>query len=172
MFCCESGLGVIATVIGATNIPTSISQCWEWCESWLPMGKKFHLWGISAICWAIWKARNRACFDGRIIRNPIEILCHAAALMCFWTGIYAEIDSMMLINGVNTMLKVASDLLLPKRQPEEVRSNTSAWSKMVPRMRMTRSTELQISEEDGSSLLISATVSFARPDCGHLSACL
>lgn len=113
MFCCQSGLGVIATVIGATNIPTSISQCWERCESWLPMGKKFHLWGISAICWAIWKARNRACLDGRIIRNPIEILCHAAALMCFWTGLYAEIDSMMLINGVNTMLKVASDLLLP-----------------------------------------------------------
>jgi hypothetical protein len=71
--------GVIAIILGATNIPTSISQCWEWCKLWLPLGKKFHVWGVSAVCWAIWKARNRACFDG----NPIEIICHAAALMRF-----------------------------------------------------------------------------------------
>jgi hypothetical protein len=44
---------VIAKVIGANNIPTSLMQCWEWCEKWLPAGKNFHLWGVSAICWAI-----------------------------------------------------------------------------------------------------------------------
>jgi len=36
--------------------------------------------------------------------------------MRFWTGLYAEVDRRMLINGVNTMLKVASGLLLPQRQ--------------------------------------------------------
>ena len=35
--------GVIARIIGATNIPTSISQCWEWCEFWIPEGSKFHV---------------------------------------------------------------------------------------------------------------------------------
>ena len=105
--------GVIARIIGATNIPTSISQCWEWCEFWIPEGSKFHMWGISAICWAIWKARNRVCFDRKLIKNPIEIICHAGALMRFWIGLYAQVDRMMHVNGVNTMLKVASDLLLP-----------------------------------------------------------
>jgi hypothetical protein len=108
--------GVIARLLGANNIPTSLSQCWEWCELWFPEAKRFHLWGISAICWAIWKARNKACFEGKIIKNPIEIICHAGTLMRFWTGLYAEVDRRMLINGVNTMLKVASGLLLPQRQ--------------------------------------------------------
>jgi len=71
------------------------------------------MWGISAICWAIWTARNRACFDRKLIKNPIEIICHAGALMRFWIGLYAQVDRMMHVNGVNTMLKVASDLLLP-----------------------------------------------------------
>ena len=45
--------------------------------------------------------------------------CHAGALMHFWTGLYAEVDRKLLINGVNTMLKVASDLLLSQRQHKE-----------------------------------------------------
>jgi hypothetical protein len=47
-------------------------------------------------------------------KNPIEILCHAGALMRFWTGLYAEVEREMLINGVNTMLREAARLLLPK----------------------------------------------------------
>jgi hypothetical protein len=101
-------------VIGANNIPKSLSQCWSWCDHWLPAEKKFHLWGISAICWAIWKARNKACFKGEIIKNPIEISCHAGALKRFWTGLYAEVDREMLVNGVNTMLQVAARRLLHK----------------------------------------------------------
>jgi len=107
--------GVIAKLLGANNIPTSLEQCWEWCEHWLPAGGKFHLWGISALCWAIWKARNRACFERKFIKNPIEILCHAGALMQYWAGLYTEVERKMLINGVNTMLKVATDLLLQKK---------------------------------------------------------
>lgn len=57
---------------------------------------------------------NKACFDGAIIKNPVEILCHAGALMRFWACLYAEVDREMLINGVNTMLRVAVELLLPQ----------------------------------------------------------
>jgi len=38
---------VITRVLGANNIPTSIAQCWKWCEHWLPHGGKFHMWGLS-----------------------------------------------------------------------------------------------------------------------------
>jgi len=77
---------VIARVVWANNIPTSLAQYWNWCDRWLPAGERYHMWGVSAICWAIWKGRNKACFDGVVIKNPIEILCHAGALMRFWTG--------------------------------------------------------------------------------------
>ena len=64
------------------------------------------------MCWAIWKARNRACFDGKIIRNPIEIICLAGALMRFWTSLFPEMDREMLIDGANTMLKVATKIFI------------------------------------------------------------
>jgi hypothetical protein len=36
--------------------------------------------------------------------------------MCYWTGLYAEVDREMLINGVNTMLRVATEILTSKRK--------------------------------------------------------
>nr|XP_034595491.1 1-aminocyclopropane-1-carboxylate oxidase 3-like [Setaria viridis] len=34
-------------------------------------------------------------------------------------GIYEEVERKMMVNGVNTMLKVAADLLLPRHQPDD-----------------------------------------------------
>jgi hypothetical protein len=41
---------IIAVCLDANNIPSSIDNCWLWCEKWLPWGKKFHTFGIAAIC--------------------------------------------------------------------------------------------------------------------------
>ena len=35
------------------------------------------------------------------------------------SGLYAEVDRVMLINGVNTMLKVVKELLLSQESPED-----------------------------------------------------
>ena len=91
---------IIARCFGANNIPSDLNQCWQWCEAWFPFGKKYHPWGIAAVCWAIWKSRNKACFDKEIIKSPLEILCHANALMVFWAGLYAEKDMKEMEEGV------------------------------------------------------------------------
>lgn len=41
---------VVAVCLGANNISSNLDQCWKWCESWLPYGKKFHPWGVVAFC--------------------------------------------------------------------------------------------------------------------------
>lgn len=102
---------IVAKCFGANNIPSNLQQCWCWCEVWLHFGKKFHPWGIGAICWAIWKSRNKACFEKKILKSPLEIICHASALMIFWAGLYAEMDRDQLIEGANLMLKVAKEVL-------------------------------------------------------------
>jgi hypothetical protein len=73
--------------------------------------EKIHAWGIAALCWVIWKSRNKACFEKILLKSPLEILCHASALMIFWTGLYGEMDPDQLIEGANLMLKVAKELL-------------------------------------------------------------
>ena len=46
-----------------------------------------------------------------MLKNPLEILCHANALMVFWAGLYKEMDQEKLIEGANLMLKVAKEVL-------------------------------------------------------------
>jgi hypothetical protein len=110
---------IVEKCFGATNIPNNLQQSWKWCETWIPYGQKYHPWGIAAICWAIWKNRNKACFENKIIQNPLEVICHACALMNFWTGLFTNIDKEQLEEGVATMLRVAKQLLSvqQKEQP-------------------------------------------------------
>jgi hypothetical protein len=37
------------------------------------------VFGIAAVCWAIWKTRNKACFENKMIKHPAEVLCYACA---------------------------------------------------------------------------------------------
>lgn len=101
----------VAQSLGADDRPQNLAQSWKWAKKWLPNGNKFHAFGIAAICWAIWKTRNKACFDGKLAKYPAEIVCYACAFMRYWTGLYlAEIQEMM-VERVNTMLHVATRLL-------------------------------------------------------------
>lgn len=60
---------IIAKCLGADDIPLNFDQCWIWCNKWLPRGKKFHAWGIGALCWAVWKYRSKAVFDKKLIKR-------------------------------------------------------------------------------------------------------
>lgn len=112
---------IVAKCIGADNVPRSIGQCWLWCEKWLSHGKQFHTIGIAVICWAIWKTRNKACFKGKLLKNPASIICYACALMGYWTGLFGELEHMIetLVAGANTMLQIATKLLGKKMKKEE-----------------------------------------------------
>lgn len=59
----------------------------------------------------IWKCRNKACFDKKLIKNPLEIICHTCALMKYWAGLYNELDQAQLVEGAELMLKVAKEVL-------------------------------------------------------------
>ena len=74
---------IVAHCLGASNVPRNFNQCWAWCEQWLPYGNKFHAIGIAAICWAIWKTRNSARFEGKVVTSPIHILY--VMLVCLWS---------------------------------------------------------------------------------------
>jgi hypothetical protein len=110
----------IATCLGATNIPTSFDQSWKWCEKWIPNGKQYYAVGIAAICWSLWKMRNKVCFEGKKLHNPLEIVSHACALMKYWAGLHKDVDKEVLIQGVNTMLKIAVQLLAERRADVQI----------------------------------------------------
>lgn len=57
--------------------------------------------------WLIQKNYNKACFDGKLLYNAVEIVCHTYALMRFWVGLNAK----GCIYGVNATLNIAFKLL-------------------------------------------------------------
>jgi hypothetical protein len=79
---------VVAQVIGTSDIPSNLTQFWLYIKKWLPHGAMFYTFGIAAICWSIWKTRNKACFENKLIRNPLKTICYACDLMNYRTGLY------------------------------------------------------------------------------------
>ena len=65
------------------NTPRNLEQYKTWIGLWLPGGASVHTLGFAAICWAIWKYRNKACFHKKLIKSPAEIVINACALMDF-----------------------------------------------------------------------------------------
>jgi hypothetical protein len=55
--------------------------------------------------------RNNACFDKKLIKNPIEILILACAFMCYWTGRYPEDTQKMIQEGVGLMMKTVIKIM-------------------------------------------------------------
>lgn len=106
--------GIGAHSIGANNIPININQ-YFWVDIHLPKHKHFHAFGLAAICWATWKARNRACFDHKLIKHPAEIVCHACAFMNFWTGLHKTNLQAQVMEGVKILLANACRILANQR---------------------------------------------------------
>lgn len=79
--------GYVASCIHTRYIPFNMDHCWAWLRSKLSYLKEIHIVGVSAICWGLWKARNKICFDKILIKSPIDVACHASALIFSWAGL-------------------------------------------------------------------------------------
>jgi hypothetical protein len=55
---------------------------------------------MSAICWAIWKLRNRACFDGKLINSPVDLICYSV-------GLNNDTDHQALRTGAKSLVVIA-----------------------------------------------------------------
>jgi len=107
--------GIFGTFLGATNIPRDLGQYYNWIKNWLPDGSPVYTFGLAAICWAIWKSRNRACFDKKMVKNPIEILIQACAYMKYWTGLYKTEFQEKLLEGVQMLISCAYRVMQQNR---------------------------------------------------------
>jgi hypothetical protein len=97
----------VAKCINRNDIPGDIDQCWLWLNNHLPGMKSIHIVGVVAICWSIWKARNKMCLENILIKSPNEILCHAYALMTYWAGLSKKELKDLLQDGAKLLMKAA-----------------------------------------------------------------
>ena len=69
------------------------------------------------MCWAIWKCHNRACFDQKMIKSPIEIIIHAGSFMSYWSSLYSFEFQGKLADSIKVLMGVAYKLLAQQVAP-------------------------------------------------------
>jgi hypothetical protein len=59
----------------------------------VPANRNTQIAGLDAIYWGIWKLRNKACFEGKLIQSPTELIIFAFVFMNYWASLHDEDDA-------------------------------------------------------------------------------
>lgn len=110
----------VALVVGAPCRPNPFDQFWLWVNTYMKGGKKFHMVGLAAICWALWTSRNAMCFEKKIIRSSTEIICVASSFLLYWTELQQlQGEKEALAHGAEVLKATALQLHHQQTQPED-----------------------------------------------------
>jgi hypothetical protein len=105
----------VAKSVGAQNRPGNFSQFFWWFPQFVPARRNVQILGIASVCWAIWKLRNRACFDKKFINSPLDLICYSTVFMKYWAGLNSYADQEMIRRGVDNLLAIAAGARSPRR---------------------------------------------------------
>ena len=94
----------IAICLGAHELPGNVGGFASWIKKYLPNGGSVHHFIFAAVSWAIWKCRNKACFDSKTIKHPAEIIYHVCSFMSYWAGLYPPEMQGKILEGVKALL--------------------------------------------------------------------
>ena len=98
---------VIGASLGAHTRPVCFTHFFSWIAKFFPFGSNLHIVGIAAFCWAIWKTRNRACFEKRFISSPVELICYMCAFLRYWAGMQTEATRAVVEDGAAKIQQTA-----------------------------------------------------------------
>jgi hypothetical protein len=93
---------------GASNRPGSFTQFFWWFPRLVPPSKNLQIGGLATICWAIWKLRNRACFEKKLIKSPNELISFTVVFMNYWAGLHNPSDAENIRVGAASLLHLAA----------------------------------------------------------------
>jgi hypothetical protein len=118
----------VARSIGAQSRPGNFSQFFWWFPLFIHASRNVQILGIASICWAIWKLRNRACFEGKLIKSPIDLICYANVFMKYWAWLNTDADQEAIRRGADALINMATGSQMGARSSlriEGVRSTRS-----------------------------------------------
>jgi hypothetical protein len=109
----------VGKLIGAQSRPGSFKQFFWWFPQFLPTSKNTQIAGVAAICWAIWKLRNCACFEHKLKNNHVELISYSTVFMKYWVGLHGEKDADDLKAGADGLLRLASAINFGTAAPQD-----------------------------------------------------
>jgi hypothetical protein len=109
--------GIIGACLGANNTPINATHYKILVHALLPHGGVVYHFGFAAVCWVIWKCRNRVIFYKKIIKHPTEIILHACAYMLYWVGLFSADYQGDVEEGLKKILVFTHRILVQQGRP-------------------------------------------------------
>jgi hypothetical protein len=88
--------------------PGSFTHFFWWFPQFIPTSHNTQIASLAAVCWAIWKLKNRACFERKLISSPFELISYAVIFMNYWAGLHGERDASDLRAGADGLMRLAA----------------------------------------------------------------
>ncbi len=83
----------------------------SWIQTCDKITKQLMLVGVAAVILAIWKARNKACFDHILPNSPVDILYNACSLMLDWAILQSSEERQGKLQwGVQLLKQIANEV--------------------------------------------------------------
>jgi hypothetical protein len=67
--------------------PGNFAEYFRWISKFSGFTANTQVIGVAALCWTLWKHRNMACFEKKLIKSPAEIICYACSFLRYWAGL-------------------------------------------------------------------------------------
>jgi hypothetical protein len=99
---------VVATAINSPTRPGSFIQFFWWFPQFIPASRNTQIAGLAAICWAIWKIRNKACFENKLINTPFDLISYAVVFTNYWAGLHGEKDAEDIRAGADGLMRLVA----------------------------------------------------------------
>ena len=118
--------GIISCATGFQCQFASVDACLvDWLKGFPIKKRRLISVGVSAVFWAIWKARNSACFEKKWPLEPIDVIYRIVYWIDFWSGLQVTEDAKLeLQRGARLLGRIA----------EEVFAAKGSWRSWIPRL--------------------------------------
>jgi hypothetical protein len=87
---------------GSSDRPENFTQYFDLIAKIALNMTNVHAVGVAALCWA-WKLRNRTCFEKKLIKSPLEIICYSCLFLKYWTGLQKDNDKQVMLEGATAL---------------------------------------------------------------------
>jgi hypothetical protein len=117
---------VVSCATGFNCQFASASHCFNVWLKRFPVGRrKILAVGVAAVIWAIWKARNLACFENKWPKEPVEVLHRVTYWIDYWCNLQVkETAKLELQQGAKLLGRIA----------DEVFRARNGWISWTPRL--------------------------------------
>jgi hypothetical protein len=99
--------------IGAPTRLDSFSEFFWWFPQFSHVSYNVQIGGITSICSAIWRTRNKYCLEGKLIKSPYKLIYYSAVFMKYWEGLNSVADQDALRTGTEAIANVSLEIQNP-----------------------------------------------------------